>query len=161
MDFFKPFYYGLLLFHFCNDWLTDWLTAWLAGWLTGWLTDWLTDWLAGWLADWLTGWLTDWLNEMNYSNWTLERTEKCCWITRCFSYHIRKQEKHTSSLNTVHWRRVFKGFLTLSWRRPLSHRNQSINLLLKSVDWFLYDNSLRHERVEWNTPSHLFWFIFS
>ena len=37
--------------------------------------------------------------------------------------------------------------LTLSWRRPLSYRNQSIYLLHKSVDWFLYDNSLRHERV--------------
>ena len=30
--------------------------------------------------------------------------------------------------------------LTLSWRRPLSYRNQS-------MDWFLYDNDLRHERV--------------
>ena len=36
--------------------------------------------------------------------------------------------------------------LTLSWRRPL-YRNQSIDLWSKSVDWFLYDNSLRHERV--------------
>ena len=32
--------------------------------------------------------------------------------------------------------------LTLSWRKPLSHRNQSIDL-----DLFLYDNGLRHERV--------------
>ena len=31
--------------------------------------------------------------------------------------------------------------LTLSWRRPLSYRNQS-------VDWFLYDIGLRHERVK-------------
>ena len=38
--------------------------------------------------------------------------------------------------------------LTLSWRRPLSYRNQSIDLLCKSVDWFLYDNGLRHERVK-------------
>ena len=38
--------------------------------------------------------------------------------------------------------------LTLSWRRPLSYRNQSINLLCKSMDWFLYDNVLRHERVK-------------
>ena len=35
--------------------------------------------------------------------------------------------------------------LTLSWRRPLSYRNQSTDLLRKSVDWFLYDNGLRHE----------------
>ena len=28
-----------------------------------------------------------------------------------------------------------------------SYRNQSTNLLRKSMDWFLYDISLRHERV--------------
>ena len=33
--------------------------------------------------------------------------------------------------------------LTLSWQRPLSYRNQSIDL-----DWFLYDNGLRLERVK-------------
>ena len=38
--------------------------------------------------------------------------------------------------------------LTLSWRRPLSYRNQSIGLRSKSMDWFLYDNGLRHERVK-------------
>ena len=37
--------------------------------------------------------------------------------------------------------------LTLSQRRPLSYRNQSIDLLRKSTDWFLYDNGLRHERI--------------
>ena len=40
--------------------------------------------------------------------------------------------------------------LTLSWRRPLSDRNQPIDLLCKSMDWFLlYDNGLRHERVSY------------
>ena len=38
--------------------------------------------------------------------------------------------------------------LTLSWRWPLSYRNQSTDLLRKSMDWFLYDNGLRHERVK-------------
>ena len=38
--------------------------------------------------------------------------------------------------------------LTLSWRRPLTYRNQSIDLRNKSMDWFLYDNGLRHERVK-------------
>ena len=38
--------------------------------------------------------------------------------------------------------------LTLSWRRPLSYRNHSINLGSKSMDWFLHDNGLRHERVK-------------
>ena len=37
--------------------------------------------------------------------------------------------------------------LTLSWRRPISYRKQSTDLLRKSMDWFLYDISLRHERV--------------
>ena len=36
-----------------------------------------------------------------------------------------------------------KNKLTLSRRRPLSYRNQSID-----IDWFLYYNGLRHERVK-------------
>ena len=43
---------------------------------------------------------------------------------------------------------VYYDLLTLSWRRSLSYRNQSIDLLCKSMDWFLYDNDLRHERVK-------------
>ena len=31
--------------------------------------------------------------------------------------------------------------------RSLSYRNQSIDLICKSMDWFLYDRDLRHERV--------------
>ena len=42
----------------------------------------------------------------------------------------------------------FARFLTLSRRMPLSYRNQSIDLQSKSVDWFLYNNDLRHERVK-------------
>ena len=59
---------------------------------------------------------------------------------------------------------------TLSWRRPLSYTNQSIDLLLrKSMDWFLYDNALRHERVKQfsvnikgtiPTPMTSFWCLF-
>ena len=30
----------------------------------------------------------------------------------------------------------------------LSYANQFIDLLLKSMDWFLYDNGLRQERVK-------------
>ena len=39
-------------------------------------------------------------------------------------------------------------YLTLSWRRLLPYRNQSIDLLCKSMDWFLYDKGLPHERVK-------------
>ena len=42
----------------------------------------------------------------------------------------------------------FWSCLKLSRRRPLSYKNQSIDLLCKSVDWFLYDNGLRLERVK-------------
>ena len=38
--------------------------------------------------------------------------------------------------------------LTLLWWRSLSYRNQFINLLCKSMDWFLYDRDLRHKRVK-------------
>ena len=38
--------------------------------------------------------------------------------------------------------------LAPSWRMFLSYRNQSIDLLCKSMDWFPYDIDLRHERVE-------------
>ena len=38
--------------------------------------------------------------------------------------------------------------LTLSWQRSLSYRNQSIDLLSQSMDWFVYDGDFRHERVK-------------
>ena len=48
-------------------------------------------------------------------------------------------------------------WLTLSWRRPLSYRNQSIDLQSKSVYWFLYDNGLRHERVKELNWASVYW----
>ena len=44
-----------------------------------------------------------------------------------------------------YWSEV--GF-TLSWRRSISYRNQYIDLLHKSMDWFLYDKGFRHERIK-------------
>ena len=38
--------------------------------------------------------------------------------------------------------------LTLSWQRWIPYRNQSIDLQNKSIDWFLYDRDLRHERLK-------------
>ena len=38
--------------------------------------------------------------------------------------------------------------LSLSRPRSLSYRNQSIDLQSKSMEWFLYDKDLRHERVK-------------
>ena len=45
--------------------------------------------------------------------------------------------------------------LTFSWRGLLSYRNQSIDLQSKSMDWFLYDNGLRYERVKNSWVFHL------
>ena len=44
----------------------------------------------------------------------------------------------------------FYWSLTLSWRRSVSYRNQSIDLQSKLMDWFLYDRDLRHERGKIN-----------
>ena len=43
--------------------------------------------------------------------------------------------------------RVVVDEVTLSLRRPLSYRNQSIDLLCNSMDWFLYNRNLRCNRV--------------
>ena len=40
-----------------------------------------------------------------------------------------------------------EDLLTLWWWRSLSYRNQSIDLLCKSMDWFLYNRDFRHEKV--------------
>ena len=42
----------------------------------------------------------------------------------------------------------FSFFLNSFIRRPLSYRNQSIDLLCKSIDWFLYNRDLRHVIAE-------------
>ena len=62
---------------------------------------------------------------------------------------MSKQKKENTNISI----RLKKGIsclfkLNLSWRRPISYRNQFIDLLCKSMDWFLYDIGLRHERVK-------------
>ena len=42
---------------------------------------------------------------------------------------------------------IYSFVLTPLWRRPLLYRNQSIDLLCKSMDWFLHNRDLRHESV--------------
>ena len=75
------------------------------------------------------------------------------WIKRSFS--LKYREDFIQSITIVSLSLLLIGedftmevFLTLSRRRPLSYRNQSIDLLRKSMDWFLYDNGLRLERVK-------------
>ena len=79
--------------------------------------------------------------ERFYDELGLESLTLCHWFRKLRYFH--KFSKHESP------QFLFKLVpLTLSWRRPLSYRNQSIDLQSKSIDWFLYDNGLRHERVK-------------
>ena len=65
--------------------------------------------------------------------------------TQIVFYELWKQRKHYALLTC---KKIRLGFnLTLSWGRFLSYRNQSIDLLCKSLDWFLYDRDLLHERA--------------
>ena len=87
-------------------------------------------------------------------------TRKTQLIRFAFSYPLEKQLfkpwcycNFTKKLETYHVS-IRNKTLTLSWRRSLSYKNHSIDLLCKSVDWFLYDNGLRQERVKHFIPSH-------
>ena len=64
----------------------------------------------------------------------------------------RSQYKHSNVKISVteYEKNTWKTYLTFSWRRPLSYRNQSIDLRSKSMDWFLFNNGLRQERVKKN-----------
>ena len=42
----------------------------------------------------------------------------------------------------------FQRELINSFIKSLSCRNQSFDLLYKSMDWFLYNRDLRHERIK-------------
>ena len=73
--------------------------------------------------------------------------------------YIRRLRKCDLYLCQIIARANSRSLWTLSWWGPLSYRNQSIALQSKSyrnqsialqsklMDWFLYDNGLRHERV--------------
>ena len=47
---------------------------------------------------------------------------------------------------------IMKGFnnwkINFFMTEAVIYTNQSIDLLYKSMDWFLYDNGLRHERAK-------------
>ena len=53
-----------------------------------------------------------------------------------------------SSLENQFQKTSLIPLLTLSRPRPISYRNQSIDLLCKSMGWFLYDIGLGRERVK-------------
>ena len=75
--------------------------------------------------------------------------------------HNKQAQKDYTFWKNQIMKTLFLYYLTLSWRRPMSDRNQSIDLLRKSMDWFLYDIGLHHERVNnakvvtYSTQKHL------
>ena len=63
--------------------------------------------------------------------------------------HVHFRNKPEKLLVVNYFRKKLSIRLNLSWRRPLSYKNQSTDLRSKSMNWFLYDNGLRHERVKY------------
>ena len=51
-------------------------------------------------------------------------------------------------MNISRWIHASSKALILSWRKSLPYRNQSTDLIWKSIVWFLFDKDLRHERVK-------------
>ena len=70
-------------------------------------------------------------------NWFAATFLKDTGRNRAWNFSLR-QIRITTSVQTV---------LTLLWRKSLSYRNQSINLQIKSMSWFLCDRDLHQERV--------------
>ena len=70
-----------------------------------------------------------------------------------------KFNKFTNIYNVNSYGLCHPFALTLSWWRSLSYTNQSFDLFCKSMDWFLYDKDLRHERfrTDANIIEQLMW----
>ena len=73
------------------------------------------------------------------ADWPFEKHSQAFWLKIPPTIKVMKALRSLKNAYTE---------LNLSWRRSLSSRNQSTNLLRKLIDWFLYDRDLRHERVE-------------
>ena len=75
---------------------------------------------------------------------------------KCSDFKIKCKSENWKNLKKLLWSELWLlRSLTLSWRRSLSYGNQPIDLLCKSMNWFLYDRDLRHEGanpLRANTP---------
>ena len=68
----------------------------------------------------------------------------------CKAHMVQTEKIFFGSYNLYCARFFIHVFLlTLLRRRPSSYRNQYTDLLCKSMDWFLYDNGFRHEKVKY------------
>ena len=99
--------------------------------------------------------LTAPLNSVPWSNWSTSGYP-CLWYSSLTavnsrrldsSFSERSQTKRLKKFSTVK-RYLYYLPLALSWRRSLSYKNHSTDLLCKSMDWFLYDSDLQHERIK-------------
>ena len=54
---------------------------------------------------------------------------------------------HNQGIYIHRWIHTSNKALTLSLRRSLPYRNQSIDLLCQLMNWFLYDKDIWHEKV--------------
>ena len=82
--------------------------------------------------------------------WFRSRLQRCS-IKKVFLEISQNSQENTCARVSIllYFSLYFTRFnWTLSWRRSLPQRNQSIGLLCKSMDWFLYDKDIRHERVK-------------
>ena len=83
----------------------------------------------------------------NQNSLTLDQILAGCSCKVCFykKLCISNKGKRWFTIDCS-WKFVqcFNSFITKS----LSYRNQSIGLQKKSINWFLYDRALRHERVK-------------
>ena len=61
-------------------------------------------------------------------------------IEPCFNFPFNTIFEGAAVLQEKSW--TWRSTLDNSLGRSLSYKNQSINLLYKSVDWFLYDRDL-------------------
>ena len=102
---------------------------------------------------------TEWkmANLVPIHKWDYRKSAKNCppvsflpifWkIFKCLIFCTHYLLKTTSSLRINLVLSKVNLVLTLSRRRCLSYRNQSIDLKSKSMNWFLYDRDFRHKSV--------------
>ena len=95
-----------------------------------------------WIYPKTGAWHDDWNQEIQEIKW---QREQCSVESTPFTHVILLRSNRVP--------------LILSWWRPLSYRNQSTDLGSKSMDWFLYDNGLCHERVNYLMIFFIFFIV--
>ena len=87
-----------------------------------------------------------WFSKICHKETRQKIYEFSCTFTKYYVF-LHKNKSLPSRLSLVNLDK-FINMYWLSWRRFLSYRNQTIDLLCKSMDWLIYDWISRHERVK-------------